>query len=208
MQVNLHTRRYATDAVGRRRYERVFSMYRMQLQIDLGMIAVVGDRDAGKTRFMHVACKKDMRKNIFRSTAVEEFHTLDTLFQVVPGSAGNGLVSAVCDGADAIIVVYDAEKGARSAHNWLLRIRRLMRGVGGIHVLVCGYGVRHALGSEVPDDVVYMLHQHPNAEHAFVDETWPEGIVDCANRIVTRVRRSPPSPLSACKISRALAPSQ
>lgn len=171
------------------------------------MITVVGDRDAGKTRFMHIACERKMRKNIFRSTAIEEFHMLHTLFKVVPGSAADDVVSAACDGADAIVVVYDAAKGALRAHNWLVRIRRLMQGSHGVHVLVCGYGTRHAIGS-VPDDVVDMLHKHPNAEHAFVDEKWPEGVVDCANRIVKRVRHSPPSPLSAYEISCALAPSE
>jgi len=173
-------------------------MYLMSVSGDISMtrVVVVGDAHVGKTRFMHCATGTCIPVNIFRSINVEYFTMCGTSFVVVPGDATNDVLARVSDQADGVIVLYAVDNGIAHAARWLRRMRSVSNGMLGVPLLLCAHSLKPAVRI-APPDVSALLRQHPNAEHAYTTEQWTDGIADCANRIVYRIRRRPPSPLSA-----------
>jgi GTPase SAR1 family protein len=161
-------------------------------------VVIVGDSRVGKTSFAHIACNHELPLNIFRSTEVETFylHGTETIatISVVPGTALDDILGCVCNGSDAIIVLYDSSKSIYTAKRWLARIERIISGVYQIPVMICSHSLRT---SPCVHDrrISSVLMQYRNAEHACTATRRPAGIVDCVNRIVTKVRSQHPSPL-------------
>lgn len=162
-------------------------------------LVIVGDSRVGKTSFAHIACSHELPRNIFRSTEVETFylHGLDTTatLLVVPGDTLDDVLSCVCNGSDAIIVLYDSTKSIYTAKRWLNRIHRMIDGVHRIPLMICSHSIRTrpCVHDRRVSDV---LQQYPNAEHTCTSIGRTAGIVDCVNRMITKVRSGHPSPLA------------
>jgi len=176
-------------------------MYLVPASIDISMtrVVVVGDAHVGKTRFMHCATGMRIPVNVFRSIKVEYFTMCGTSFVIVPGGATNDVLAGACDQAEGVIVLYAADNGIENAGRWLRCIRSVCSDVLRVPLLLCAHSLKPAVRTvpTVPPAVSALLRQYPNAEHAYTTEQWADGISDCANRIVYRIRRRPPSPLSS-----------
>jgi hypothetical protein len=161
-------------------------------------VVVVGDSRVGKTGFAHIACSHDLPLNLFRSTEVETFylHGVDTTatLSVVPGNALDDVLSCVCNGSDAIIALYDSRKSVYTAKRWLNRIERMIDGVHRVPIMICSHSI-HTSPCVHDRRLSDVLQQYPCAEHTCTATGRSVGIVDCVNRIVTKVRSRHPSPL-------------
>ena len=155
-------------------------------------IIVIGDSGTGKTAFMIAATGQRMPHNVFRSTGVETFCMCRAAFYVIPGTCSSSVLRNTCDGADGILVICrrGCSAGARA---WLQKVQRVAAGELHVPVIVCAHGDDQI--SSIGEDGVRLLQRYPNSEYAFTCNMWPEGIKDCANRIVCRVRRDPTTPI-------------
>lgn len=163
------------------------------------LILVVGDSRAGKTTFAHLACHHRRPLNVFRSTCTETFYLRGNCsvaeLRVVPGDVTNEHLIHDAHGVDGVIVLYDTSHTIHSASRWLLRLSRLVVGLHRVPLLVCCHKST-ALSSHHDRRLSELLIRYKTAEHTCTSEERPIGIVDCVNRMVTRVRRLPPSPLA------------
>ena len=153
--------------------------------------AVLGDRNAGKTVFMHHATHRRVPLNIFTLTRTAHFQWQGALhssadFSVLPGACTNEALARALHGVDGLIVLYKQDIG--TARQWLCRAAQCVQGVHAVPSLVVCTGAAH---SDV--NLTELLRAFPCAQHAYVQSA--VGAQDCVNRIVTRARRYPPSPL-------------
>jgi hypothetical protein len=155
-------------------------------------IVVLGDSATGKTAFMITATGQRMPHNVFRSRQVETFHMCSAAFTVVPGAASLAALGKACEGADGLLVLCKRGSSSR-ARAWLKKVECISNSELHVPVIVCAHGGHgeHRLSEED----IRLLRRYPTSEYAFTSSAWPEGIKDCANRIVHRVRRTPTTPI-------------
>ena len=160
--------------------------------IQMTRVLVMGDSGTGKTAFMIAATGKSVPYNVFRSTQIETFFMCNAKFEVVPGTCGMSALREVCDGADGIIVI--CKQGySTHARAWLRKIESITNDELHVPIIICGHGKNTAC--DIGEEGVRLLRRYPNSEYAFTCDAWPEGIKDCANRIVHRIRRAPTTPI-------------
>jgi hypothetical protein len=168
-------------------------------------VAVMGDAHVGKTWWMLVACGQRPPLNVFRSQHIEAYDIGSATFVVAPGQILDCDLQEACAGSDALLVLYDASKSVRTARRWLRRVNRMLNGLARIPIIICRHGASAhddaytmEVGPGMHDESIVkaLLREYPNAEHT--STTWNHacGIIDCANRLITRSRRDHPSPLS------------
>ena len=162
------------------------------------IILVVGDSRAGKTTFAHLACHHQLPVNVFRSTSTETFYLRGNCtvaeLRVLPGGITDEHLQREAHGADGVIIMYEKQSTIHSARKWIIRLSRLVSGIERVPLLIC----RHkstALSSRHCRRLSELLMRYRTAEHTCTSEERPVGIVDCVNRMATRIRRLPPSPL-------------
>jgi hypothetical protein len=155
-------------------------------------IVVLGDSGIGKTAFMITATGQRMPHNVFRSRQVETFHMCRAAFIIVPGAADPVTLGKACEGADGLIVLCK-QAGSSRARAWLHKVESMSSSRLQVPVIVCAHGGRGE--HRFREDDMRLLRRYPTAEYAFTCHAWPEGIKDCANRIVHRVRRTPTTPI-------------
>ena len=155
-------------------------------------VAVLGDRRVGKTTFMHLATTGRVPLNVFPSCEIETFYLRGTCstaqFVVVPGNADASETTNAVRGADALLVLYS--QSALSARRWILRCTHGHATT--VPILVCAHNTEV---TQSPAVVADLLRYFPTAEHTKTSSSFVIGLVDCANRIVTRARRELGSPL-------------
>ena len=155
----------------------------------MNKILVLGDSGVGKTSWLH-AMNGRVPRNIFKSTHSEQFTFVHSeqpaVFVAVHASINNNDLKKHCKGAEGLIVLYNHKSAPLT---WLRRIHQ-MYPRNTIPVLVCCHGV------DEPKRDLTWLHKYRRAEHAYTCIERRSGILDCANRILTQVRRNLPSPLS------------
>ena len=155
-------------------------------------VAVLGDSRVGKTTFMHLATNRHVPLNIFPSREIETFYLRGTCsaaqFVVVPGDTDAPKTTDAVRGADALLVLYS--QSVRSARKWILRCTHGQATT--VPILVCAHNTEL---SQSPTTIQELLRDFPTAEHTETSSGFMIGIVDCANRIVTRARRELGSPL-------------
>jgi len=160
-------------------------------------IIVLGDSRVGKTTLMLIACRDRLPLNIYASTVLETFTLEGTrgpvaTFDVLPGNATDSALQVCAAGADGVVVLYGCH--VYDAKRWLNRLQARCSGLMGVPILVCCHGESiHPPGRRVCE----LLMEYPRAEHTQTCWSHRAGIKDCANRIVTRVKRDSPSPLTA-----------
>ena len=155
----------------------------------MNKILVLGDSSVGKTSWLH-AMNGKVPRNIFKSTHSEQFTFLHSeqpaVFVAVHADISNNELKKHCKGAEGVIVLYNHKN---TPLTWLKRIH-LMYPHNTVPVLVCCHGF-----NEPRHDLTW-LSQHRLIQHAYTCIEHQAGILDCANRILTQVRRNLPSPLS------------
>ena len=153
-------------------------------------IAVMGDSGAGTTSWLHAMCG-EVPLNIYRSTGPEHFtYTCSppVIFVGIPGHCTDLELVTACDGCDGAVVLY-TQCNSRGLY-WLRRLAHLFGPIT-IPTIVCAHkSDLHA--TSVPA----WLHQFPTVEHTNTRLERRVGIVDCANRIIMRARRTLASPLA------------
>lgn len=169
-------------------------MYTLLVPVDVQMtrVVVIGDSGTGKTAFMMLASGQSLPYNVFRSTHVETFFMCNATFYVVPGTTDISALQETCDGADGIIVICK-RGGSAQARAWLQAIERIANDDIHVPIIICAHGNTNV--RKMGEDGVRMLRRYRNSEYAFTCNAWPEGIQDCANRIVHRIRRAPTTPV-------------
>jgi hypothetical protein len=169
-------------------------MYKLRAPGDVPMtqIIVLGDSGIGKTAFMIIATGQRMPHNVFRSRQAETFHMCSAAFTIVPGAASPGALGHACEGADGILVLCKRGDSSR-ARAWLHKVECMSNSGLHVPVIVCAHGGQGE--HRLREDDIRLLRRYPTAEYAFTCHAWPEGIKDCANRIVHRVRRTPTTPI-------------
>jgi len=155
-------------------------------------IVMLGNSGTGKTAFMITATGQRMPYNVFRSTHVETFHMGSAVFTVVPGNTSCATLRQACEGADGIIVLFTQGKSCQ-ARTWLKRVESAACNPLHVPIIVCAHGRQG--GCQLSEEDIRLLRRYPTAEYAYTSSAWPEGIKDCANRVVYRVRRAPTTPI-------------
>ena len=152
-------------------------------------ILVLGDSGVGKTSWLF-AMNGQVPRNIFKSTHDEKFVFSCTqpsaIFVAIHSSITNQNLKKHCKGTQGLIVLYNNNCSPLA---WLHRVN-LLYPRNTIPVIVCCHGI-HTTAHDLS-----WLHRHVHVEHAFTSIEQRAGIIDCANRILTRVRQNLPSPLS------------
>jgi len=156
-------------------------------------VVVLGDSRVGKTEFMHRATGGQVPLNIYTSVRPERFQLVGMCttaeFTVVPGRADRAMLMAACDGADAIVVIYNGS--IHNATRWLMRCTG--RKQTSVPILICQHNSAQPPDRRVPD----ALRDWPTAEHTCTSALYTTGLQDCANRIVRRARSEHGSPLGS-----------
>jgi hypothetical protein len=160
--------------------------------VPMTQIVVLGDSGIGKTAFMIIATGRRMPHNVFRSMQVETFRMCSAAFIIVPGAADPDMLGQACEGADGLIILCK-RGGSNRARVWLRKVESMSSSGLHVPVIVCAHG-DHGEHRLIEEDM-RLLRRYPTAEYAFTCPAWPEGIKDCANRIVHRVRRTPTTPI-------------
>jgi GTPase SAR1 family protein len=153
-------------------------------------IVVLGDSGVGTTSWLHTM-QGGVPCDVYRSSASECYLFRGTVpavtFIGVPGDISERRFVRSCESCDGAVILYVPE--CSSALRWL---RRLVRTYGplSIPVLVCAHQV-DTYEAQVPG----WLEHYPTVEFTSTTIRRPVGILDCANRIITRARRTLASPL-------------
>ena len=155
-------------------------------------VAVLGDSQVGKTKFMHLATSNRMPLNVFSSRSVERFYLNGTNstaeFVVVPGNASQTQTLEAVKGADALLIL--CSESLFSVRKWLAY--GIQNKQTTTPIIVCAHNVKIRTDQ---NKIANLLRYFPTAEYTETNVSYVTGIVDCANRIVMRARKELGSPL-------------